>query len=268
MRSKDVAEAAHVSIRTLRHYHDLGLLPEPPRSQNGYRDYTALDVARVLRIKRLTSLGFSLSDIAHFDSASSEDFETTLEALDKELARKIDALQEQRHIIAELRAEHLDPTLPPKFARAIKSFYGEDGLIGKQDLTEEDKAALLIAGSLYSESDSEELERFIKEAQNRGAVDNLRFLDNRINALAPHATEEEQTMLVNEAMSILEPLLDTLDPNNWLKEDDANWSLVDSLVDTEPNPAKKAVTVRIGREIIDRMQKRAESNARTTTDKK
>lgn len=257
MRSKDVAEAAHVSIRTLRHYHELGLLPEPPRSQNGYRDYSALDVARVLRIKRLTSLGFSLADIAHLDNAASEDFEATLEALDEELAQTIETLQEQRRTIAELRADHLDPTLPPKFARAIKSFYGEGGLIDEQALTEEDKAALLIAGSLYSESDSEELERFVKEAQNRGVIDKLRFLDNRINSLTPHASEEEQTTLVHEAMSILEPLLDTLDPENWLEEDEVDWSLVDSLVDAEPNPAKKAVTARIEREIADRMRARA-----------
>lgn len=262
MRSKDVAEAAHVSIRTLRHYHELGLLPEPPRSQNGYRDYSALDVARVLRIKRLTSLGFSLADIAHFDNASSEDFEATLATLDEELAQTIETLQEQRRTIAELRADHLDPTLPPKFARAIKSFYGEGGLVDEQALTEEDKAALLIAGSLYSESDSEELERFVKEAQNRGAIDQLRFLDNRISTLTPHATEEEQNTLVNEAMSVLEPLLDTLDPENWVEEDDADWSLVDSLVDSEPNPAKKAVTARIEREIVDRMRARANVNAR------
>ena len=63
MHSNEVAKLAGVTVRTLRHYHQLGLLPEPPRQANGYRDYSPADVARVLRIKRLASLGFSLEDI-------------------------------------------------------------------------------------------------------------------------------------------------------------------------------------------------------------
>ena len=257
MRSKDVAEAAHVSIRTLRHYHDLGLLPEPPRSKNGYRDYSALDVARVLKIKRLTSLGFSLADIAALEHASSDDYEATLEKLDATLIAQIEALQQQRRIIAELRAEHLDPTLPPKFARAIKHFYGEHGLLDEADLTEEDKAALLIASNLYSESDSEELERFATEAQRIGAIGKLRALDARIATLPADAPQGEQTNLVCEAMTALEPLLETLDPANWIEEDSIDWSLFDSLVDSTHNPARKAVVKRIEAEIVARMRERA-----------
>lgn len=48
---------AIVGPRSLRHYHALGLLPEPSRQANGYREYGALDVARLLRIKRLAALG-------------------------------------------------------------------------------------------------------------------------------------------------------------------------------------------------------------------
>lgn len=60
MRSKELADLAGVTVRALRHYHQLGLLPEPPRAKNGYREYGAVDLARVLRIKRLSSLGISL----------------------------------------------------------------------------------------------------------------------------------------------------------------------------------------------------------------
>lgn len=63
MRSKEVADFAGVTVRTLRHYHQLGILPEPPRLANSYREYGAVDVARVLRIKRLASLGFSLEQV-------------------------------------------------------------------------------------------------------------------------------------------------------------------------------------------------------------
>lgn len=260
MRSKDVAEAAHVSIRTLRHYHDLGLLPEPQRSENGYRDYSALDVARVLRIKRLASLGFSLADIATLDHASNADYEATLEKLDATLVAQIEALQQQRRIIAELRAEHLDPTLPPEFARAIKYFYGEQGLLDEVNLTEEDKAALLIASNLYSESDSAELERFATEAQRIGAIDKLRSLDARISTLPADTSQDEQTNLVREAMTTLEPLLKTFDPANWVEEDAGDWSLFDSLIDATHNPARKAVIDRIEAEIVARMRERANTH--------
>ena len=63
MLSKDVAYLSGVTVRTLRHYHQIGILPEPPRLENGYRDYGVVDVARVLRIKRLASLGLSLEQI-------------------------------------------------------------------------------------------------------------------------------------------------------------------------------------------------------------
>ena len=52
MKSSEIAKLAGVSVRTLRHYHAIDLLPEPPRGENGYRDYGAGDLVRLLRIKR------------------------------------------------------------------------------------------------------------------------------------------------------------------------------------------------------------------------
>lgn len=265
MRSKDVATAADVSIRTLRHYHDLGLLPEPPRSENGYRSYSALDVARVLRIKRLASLGFSLSDIVAMDNASIDDYETTLNALDKELEHKIKELQKQRQVIAELRSEHLDPVLPLEFARAINSLYGESTLINELELSERDKAALLIASSLYSESDSKELRRLAEEAKRIGVLDKLHDIDRRVNSLSPDASSEEQDGLVAETMILLEPLLETLNPDNWSDGAEVDWSLFDNLVESEHNPAKSAVNARIEEEIAKYMKARLQKSTRKST---
>ena len=65
MRSKEIADLAGVTVRTLRHYRKIGLLREPERAENGYCEYTVDDLIRLLRIKTLSSLGFSLVDIAH-----------------------------------------------------------------------------------------------------------------------------------------------------------------------------------------------------------
>ena len=132
MRSNDVAKLAGVTVRTLRHYHQLGLLSEPPRQANGYRDYSPADVARVLRIKRLAGLGFPLSRIGDvLDEMDAEENATSasaLDELDRELALEIEHLQEQRRTIAELRAEHLDPDLPVRFARILRMLSGVDTL--------------------------------------------------------------------------------------------------------------------------------------------
>ena len=50
MLSSELAELAGVTVRTLRHYHQIGLLPEPPRSTGGYRRYNVSDLVRLLRI--------------------------------------------------------------------------------------------------------------------------------------------------------------------------------------------------------------------------
>ena len=84
MRSNDVAKLAGVTVRTLRHYHQLGLLSEPPRRANGYRDYSPADVARVLRIKRLAALGFPLSRIGDvLEEMDAEEHATSASALDE-----------------------------------------------------------------------------------------------------------------------------------------------------------------------------------------
>lgn len=63
MRISEVARLAGTTVRTIRHYHAIGLLAEPARLPNGYRDYSAADLLRVLRIRQLASLGFSLGQV-------------------------------------------------------------------------------------------------------------------------------------------------------------------------------------------------------------
>ncbi|WP_415962299.1 MerR family transcriptional regulator [Collinsella tanakaei] len=64
MKSNELAKLAGVTARPLRHYHAIGLLDEPPRQANGYRDYRPEDLLRVLRIRQLASLGFPLDQVA------------------------------------------------------------------------------------------------------------------------------------------------------------------------------------------------------------
>ncbi|QFG67760.1 MerR family transcriptional regulator [Ornithinimicrobium pratense] len=115
MRSKEVARLAGVTVRTLRHYHQVGVLAEPPRTSNGYREYSVTDLVRLLRIRKLSNLGMpleqmgSILDDAETDRGRTEQY---LDDLDQELSEQIQRLTEQRKIIAHLRAHQAAPDLP------------------------------------------------------------------------------------------------------------------------------------------------------------
>lgn len=58
-----LADAAGVNVQTVRYYERRGLLPEPPRTVAGYREYADSDVARIGFIRRAQGLGFTLKEI-------------------------------------------------------------------------------------------------------------------------------------------------------------------------------------------------------------
>jgi MerR family transcriptional regulator, copper efflux regulator len=63
MRIGDAAAAAGTTPRALRFYEQRGLLAPPSRTPSGQRRYVAEDVARVLTIRRLLSLGLTIEDL-------------------------------------------------------------------------------------------------------------------------------------------------------------------------------------------------------------
>jgi DNA-binding transcriptional MerR regulator len=59
----EVADAVGLSIRTIRHYDELGVVGPSARSVGGFRLYTAADVERLLYVKQLKPLGFTLEEV-------------------------------------------------------------------------------------------------------------------------------------------------------------------------------------------------------------
>ncbi|MGK5498509.1 MerR family transcriptional regulator [Streptomyces sp. URMC 125] len=103
MRIGELAALAGVTTRTVRHYHHLGLLPEPARRANGYREYGLRDAVALARVRRLTELGLSLEEVRDVlaDDAGRELHEV-LEELDADLARQEEALRGRRARVREL----------------------------------------------------------------------------------------------------------------------------------------------------------------------
>ncbi|MGW7353459.1 MerR family transcriptional regulator [Streptomyces sp. NPDC054784] len=63
MQIGEVAARTELSLRTIRHYEETGLVPPSARSQGGFRLYTESDVARLMVIRRMKPLGFSLDEM-------------------------------------------------------------------------------------------------------------------------------------------------------------------------------------------------------------
>ncbi|WP_245672035.1 MerR family transcriptional regulator [Nocardia anaemiae] len=97
-----LAATAGVSVRTVRHYHHVGLLPEPERDASGYRCYSAQAAVDLIRIRTLADAGVPLARIDALLHAQPTEFAAAITDIDAELQRKIDQLTEYRTRIADL----------------------------------------------------------------------------------------------------------------------------------------------------------------------
>ncbi|OEU85371.1 MerR family transcriptional regulator [Streptomyces abyssalis] len=118
--TREIAQLAGVSLRAVRHYHEVGLLAEPERRANGYKQYGVAHLVRLLRIKRLTDLGFSLAQIAAMGDVEHHP-EDALRTLDTELAATIERLQRARAELGLIMRQSLPADLPPEFPPAART---------------------------------------------------------------------------------------------------------------------------------------------------
>ncbi|OLF19234.1 MerR family transcriptional regulator [Actinophytocola xanthii] len=99
-----LATHAGVTVRAVRHYHQIGLLPEPERDSSGYRTYDAAAVVRLIRIHTLAAAGVPLSRVQELLDADQDEFANAITEIDKELRARIGQLRETRRRLARLAA--------------------------------------------------------------------------------------------------------------------------------------------------------------------
>jgi len=103
MRIGELAAIAGVTTRTVRYYHRVGLLPEPDRRLNGYREYGMRDAVMLVRVRRLVELGLSLDEVRDaLDDDAGKALTEILTELDADLARQETAIRKRRAALAEL----------------------------------------------------------------------------------------------------------------------------------------------------------------------
>lgn len=98
-----------VSVKTIRVYHDKGLLPEPDRDASGYRRYGANDVIDLIKIRTLAEAGVPLARIRDLRSAGDEEFQQALREIDDGLTDRIRGLRATQGRLRRLAAGDLAP---------------------------------------------------------------------------------------------------------------------------------------------------------------
>ncbi|MDT0322866.1 MerR family transcriptional regulator [Streptomyces millisiae] len=103
MRIGELADLVGTTPRAVRHYHRVGLLPEPTRHPNGYRHYTLRDAITLARVRRLRDLGLSLDEIRDvLAEDAGKDLVEVLTELDADLARQEADIRRRRAHLAWL----------------------------------------------------------------------------------------------------------------------------------------------------------------------
>ena len=114
MRIGELAALLGVSTRTVRHYHHQGVLPEPPRLANGYREYGMRDAVALARVRRLAGLGLSLDEIRDvMADERSRELPEILAEIDADLAAQERDIRLRRARLAEVLRRVEDGTLSP-----------------------------------------------------------------------------------------------------------------------------------------------------------
>lgn len=113
VRIGDAAAFAGTTPRAIRHYHEIGLLPEPERGVDGRRRYGYEDMIRLLWIRRMADAGIALDDIRDsFETGATSGgadggggIAGVLERLEGTLAEQEAELRRQRTAVQRMRTE-------------------------------------------------------------------------------------------------------------------------------------------------------------------
>lgn len=111
LRRGELAKRTGCNIETIRYYERIGLLPDPPRSANGFRSYEERHLTRLTFIRRARELGFTLEEVkdllrlvdgGHYTCAQVQ--ELALRHAD-EIQRKINDLHRMQGALKEMAAQ-------------------------------------------------------------------------------------------------------------------------------------------------------------------
>ncbi|PZQ91515.1 MAG: MerR family transcriptional regulator [Leifsonia xyli] len=221
MRSGELARLAGVTVRTLRHYHRLGVLGEPERLSNGYREYDVHHLIRVLRIRRLASLGIALDRMPELLDGGAEDSGALLDRLDAELSAQIDRLAAQRELIARLRQSGTAPDLPPELGPFLAA------TAGSSELARFDREQTVLLAHFAGAAGLPRIAQFYERLNDPALSVDVATVNERFGRLGPESSEGEARALVDDFTALLAPMLLDLVASEPMSEIDGAAGLFD-----------------------------------------
>jgi DNA-binding transcriptional MerR regulator len=123
--TRQLADLAGTTLKTVRHYHEIGLLDAPERTSNGYKQYAVTDLVRLLQIKRLTDLGVPLAKVPAL-SGVDQHLEHAIADLDTEIENNIARLQHVRTELKGILQDHAPVDVPAGFGGVARSLSTSD----------------------------------------------------------------------------------------------------------------------------------------------
>jgi DNA-binding transcriptional MerR regulator len=219
-----LAAYSGVTTRAVRHYHQIGLLPEPERDASGYRTYAAPDVVRLIRIRTLAEAGVPLARVEELLAADDEGFGRAVAEIDRRLRAEIRELQEHRRRIALLAAGD-SLALPPSVTAYLDRMRG---LGVPEPLVETERDAwILIAAQV-----PERIDEFMVDKQAQLDDPLMRRFLAAVGALVS-GEEDSDALLVETADALAEMAEQAAASGELDRQDDAlpDGSFVD-LLDT------------------------------------
>jgi len=145
--TRELADLAGTTVNTVRHYHSLGLLAEPERRYNGYKQYGVSHLVTLIHVRRLVELSVPLARIAGIDANSAE----AVRDIDTELRADIDRLRRVRADISAIARANA-PLDAPRGFEAVAS-----------RLSEADRALVDILSRVLPRTRIVELARMIED---------------------------------------------------------------------------------------------------------
>ncbi|WP_329466899.1 MerR family transcriptional regulator [Streptomyces sp. NBC_01431] len=136
-----------VTIKTVRHYHRLGLVAEPQRDGSGYRRYGSADLLRLVQVRTLAGAGVPLAGIGDLLDAAPERFAATLDDVHRRLTEQIEDLTARRDTLHRLAQG--DRALLPDRACAVLDRLADLGFGPEYVATQ--REALVLARALVPE---------------------------------------------------------------------------------------------------------------------
>lgn len=179
--TREIAEITGTSVKAVRYYHQIGLLEEPDRALNGYKQYEVRHLSRLLHIKRLTDLGVPLAQVEEVTGDGTH--ASVFRAVDAELAKTVERLQAIRSELSALSLPGATPEVPTEFGSVAPR------------LRENDRALLTICAQLYSEESMEAVRELLEAAPNDEIDEAFRDL--------PEDADEERRQVLAEQLALV-----------------------------------------------------------------